>query len=77
MNHLSFGRKEGRGLGNKNTIFSVSGRVFNESFFDITTSAAAAGTVGGFGVGRTSAPEFVTSAVQNAGRHAAPIREAL
>jgi hypothetical protein len=31
MNHLSFGRKRGRGLGNKNTIF----RVLFESLTDL------------------------------------------
>jgi hypothetical protein len=34
MHHLSFGRKEGRRLGNKNTIFRVSVRAFREPFFD-------------------------------------------
>jgi hypothetical protein len=37
MHHLSFGRKEGRGLGNKNTIFRVIVRVVDGSFFDGTT----------------------------------------
>jgi hypothetical protein len=47
MNHLSFGRKKGRGLGNKNTSVRVFVRVFDGSFFDIIVREdAGAGVMG-------------------------------
>jgi len=45
MHHLSFGRKEGRRLGNKNTILEAYMQLFSESFFDEMT-AGSGGTAG-------------------------------
>jgi hypothetical protein len=45
MNHLSFGRKEGRRLENKNTISLASFRVLDELYFDRMTGAGVSGAV--------------------------------
>jgi hypothetical protein len=47
MHHLSFGRKERRGLGNKNTILRVFVRPIIKLFFDDAPDAAAGGIVAG------------------------------
>jgi hypothetical protein len=47
MNHLSFWEKEGRRLGNKNTILRAFVRVFGEPFFDIVSGVAASGSSAG------------------------------